>query len=362
MELYEKLLDRIAEHPMGAPRDETILAILQELFDVEEAWLALGMSLKGLPVTKIAERAGIAVDRASTLLEQMANKGIIYCVKSEKGAQYALMPPMPGFFEFSLMKGERNPRTDRMGKLWDDYFKKALANEMHGTSIPMSRVVPVQKSIPYDGMDIFPHEHAVELVESSPNVALGKCQCRFSVQKCHAPLDVCIMLNNWADFTIDRGLAVKISKEQALEALQRARDAGLVPTCTNTKGPVPYICNCCPCCCFMLRGIIEFKHSTLATSSFIAVVDQNTCVGCGECTEKCPFGAMALNEEDKAETRPERCYGCGVCSTSCPEEAISMARRREGPEPYETGKSLILDIAKDKHKTRGFEMEKGQKK
>jgi len=362
MELYEKLLEKIAEHPMGAPRDETILAILQELFEQEEAWLALSMSLKGLPATKIAEQAGIAVDQASVLLERMANKGVIYSVKCEKGALYALMPPMPGFFEFSLMKGERNPRTDRMGKLWNDYFKNALADEMHGTSVPMSRVVPVQRSIPYGGMDIFPHEHAVELVESSPKAALAKCQCRFSVQKCHAPLDVCIMLNNWADFTIARGLAVRISKEQAIEALQRARDAGLVPTCTNTKGPVPYICNCCPCCCFMLRGVIEFKHSTLAASSFIAVVDRDACVGCGECTERCPFDAMALDEENKVETSPERCYGCGVCSTICPEHAISMARRKESPEPYENGRSLILDIAKDKQKTDRLDVEKGRKK
>lgn len=351
MTLYEKLLEKIAEHPMGAPRDETILAILRELFDVEEAELALSMSLKGLSASEIAGQAGISLERASSLLEGMANKGIIYCVKTGKGARYALMPPMPGFFEFSLMKGERNPRTDRMGKLWDNYFKNALADEMHGTSIPMSRVVQVQKSIPYEGMEIFPHDHAVELVNSSLNVALGKCQCRFSVQKCDAPLDVCIMLNNWADFTIDRGLAVKVSKDEAIEALHRARDAGLVPTCTNTKGPVPYICNCCPCCCFMLRGVIEFKHSTLAKSGFIAVVDETACIGCGECTERCPFGAMALNAQEKAETTSGRCYGCGVCSVYCPEGAISMARRKEIPEPYDSGQSLIMDIARDKRKS-----------
>jgi Pyruvate/2-oxoacid:ferredoxin oxidoreductase delta subunit len=237
-----------------------------------------------------------------------------------------------------------------MGKLWDEYFTKALADEMHGTSVAMSRVVTIDKSIPY-GMDIFPHEHAIQLVGDSPKVALGQCQCRFSVQKCDAPLDVCIMLNNWADYTIERGLAVEVSKGQAIDALRRADEAGLVPTTTNTKGPVPYICNCCPCCCFMLRGVVEFKQSTLATSSFLAVVDEDACTGCGECVERCPFDAMVLDDEDKAETSAERCYGCGVCSSTCPAEAISMTRRTESPEPFETGQSLILDIARDKRKT-----------
>ncbi len=358
MDFYERLLEKIAEHPMGAPRDETVLTILRDLFDPDEAQLALSMSLKGSTAEEIAEKAGISPDRTSFLLEQMSNKGVIYCAKSRKGPRYALMPPMPGFFEFSLMRGERNPRTERMGKLWDEYFKKALADEMHGTSVPMSRVIPVQKSIPYEGMDIFPHEHAVMLVENSSNIALGQCQCRFSVGKCEGPLDVCIMLNNWADFTIERGIAVKISKEVAIDALQRARDAGLVPTCTNTKGPVPYICNCCPCCCFMLRGIIEFKHSTLASSSFIAVVDLDRCIGCGECTEKCPFDAITLNEEDKAEISPDRCYGCGICTTRCPEDAVSMATREKRPEPYDDGGTLLMDIARDKGKTHGRTTEK----
>ncbi len=362
MELYERLLEKIAEHPMGAPRDETVLAILEELFDQDEAQLALSMSLKGSTADAIAAEAGISPDRASRLLEQMANKGIIYCIKTHKGARYALMPPMPGFFEFSLMKGERNPRTERMGRLWNDYFNKALADEMHGTSVPMSRVIPIQKTVPYEGMDIFPHEHAVRIVESSDNVALGKCQCRFSVGKCDAPLDVCIMLNNWADFTIDRGLAVEVSKEQAFDALQRARDAGLVSTCTNTKGPVPYICNCCTCCCFMLRGIVEFKQSTLAASSFIARVDRDACIGCGECAEKCPFDAIALNEEDKAEISQDTCYGCGLCAVTCPEDALSMAGREDSPMPYETGQSLLMDIAGDKRKRRNPDTDNERKK
>jgi electron transport complex protein RnfB len=211
-------------------------------------------------------------------------------------------------------------------------------------------VVTIEKTIPY-GMDIFPHEHAIRLVEDSPHVALGQCQCRFSVQKCDAPLDVCIMLNNWADFTIHRGLAVKVSKDEAIDAMQRADQAGLVPTTTNTKGAVPYICHCCPCCCFMLRGIVEFKQSTLASSSFLAVVDKDACVGCGDCVERCPFHAMVLDEDDRAQTTAEHCYGCGVCFSACPCEAISMTKRAKSPEPYDTGRSLILEIARDKGQT-----------
>lgn len=348
-ELYEALRRKIDQHPMSAPEDETIIALLRELFEPEEAELALSMSFKGLEAQEIARRAGITDEMAGRLLERMAGKGIIYCAKSGNRPRYALMPPMPGFFEFSLMKGEKTARNIRMGQLWERYFVNALGMSMHGTSIPMSRVIVVDQKIAY-GMTIFPYEHAAELIRSSAKIALGQCQCRFSAGKCDAPLDVCIMLNNWADFTVERDLAVPISEERALDALRRAHEAGLVHTTTNTKSPVPYICNCCSCCCYMLRGVVELKRNTLASSRFLAKVDLELCSGCGLCQSHCPFGALEYDDQGKAEVIVQQCYGCGLCSTTCPEDAISMVVRSVFREPYDSGKSLLSDIATDKQR------------
>jgi Pyruvate/2-oxoacid:ferredoxin oxidoreductase delta subunit len=332
---------------MSAPADETIISLLQELFEPQEAELALSLAFSPLDAGEIARRAGLSEEDTLVLLEKMANKGVIYSVRSQSATRYALMPPMPGFFEFSLMRGEETPRTIKMGSLWENYFTKALGNAMHGTSVRMSRVIPLNQSIGY-GMEIFPYEHTVELVRNSERVALGQCQCRFSARKCHAPLDVCIMLNNWADFTITREIAAEISEEEAFQALIRARDAGLVHTTTNTKGPVPYICNCCPCCCYMLRGVVELKRDTLASSRFQASVDEALCTGCGQCLEACPFDALESHEEGSIEVTAAQCYGCGLCTSVCPADAISMTIRKESAVPYDSGKTLLLDIAKDK--------------
>jgi len=350
-EIYEALRRKIDQHPMGAPEDETIIALLEELFEPEEARLATAMSFKALEAGEIAQRAGMGEELARRLLEAMADKGIIYSVRSGDRTRYALMPPMPGFFEFSLMKGEKTARNMRMGRLWEQYFNRALGSSMHGASIPMSRIIAVDQKIAY-GMDIFPHERAAELVKNSTKIALGQCQCRFSAGKCDAPLDVCIMLNNWADFTVDRGLAVAISEEAALDTLRRAQEAGLVHTATNTKGPVPYICNCCPCCCYMLRGVVQLKRDTLASSRFVATVDLERCSGCELCQSRCPFEAVQYDDQGKAEIVIEQCYGCGLCSATCPEEAISMAVRSAFREPYDNGKLLLSAIAGNRQQHR----------
>jgi|Deesub1362A_J573_1020465.scaffolds.fasta_scaffold03217_3 NAD-dependent dihydropyrimidine dehydrogenase PreA subunit len=51
-------------------------------------------------------------------------------------------------------------------------------------------------------------------------------------------------------------------------------------------------------------------------------IDEEKCIGCGNCVPYCPVSAISLNE--KAEIDRERCVECGVCyrSGACPVDAI----------------------------------------
>jgi ferredoxin len=51
-------------------------------------------------------------------------------------------------------------------------------------------------------------------------------------------------------------------------------------------------------------------------------IDQDACIGCGECVSLCPMGAISLDETSSID--PDECAECGVCSRSrvCPADAI----------------------------------------
>ncbi len=62
-----------------------------------------------------------------------------------------------------------------------------------------------------------------------------------------------------------------------------------------------------------------------------AVVDQDSCSGCGICRSQCPFAGIEVKpaEESKgrrpsAEVIEAACQGCGICSSACPSGAISI--------------------------------------
>jgi heterodisulfide reductase subunit A-like polyferredoxin len=55
------------------------------------------------------------------------------------------------------------------------------------------------------------------------------------------------------------------------------------------------ICNCCSCCCGAMNA---HRNGTpmLASSGYVAVVDEALCAGCGECAEVCQFAAICVDD------------------------------------------------------------------
>ena len=72
----------------------------------------------------------------------------------------------------------------------------------------------------------------------------------------------------------------------------------------------------------------------LASSGYIARVDETLCIGCGDCGEYCQFQALTLADYH-SQVDFARCMGCGVCVGQCPQGAISLARAPQKGEPLE---------------------------
>ena len=334
-DVYDRLADRLDAIPNGFARTESgvELKLLAKLFEEDEARLASVMRLSFERPSAIAERAGVEPDGVDDVLRSMVKRGLIRSQDSGDGAVYGLIPFVVGIYEYSL------PRMDEeMARLFEEYYRETRGGAMTHSEPAVHRVIPVGESIPVD-LEIFPHERALEYVEAAKSWGVRDCICRTQQRLvgkgCDYPIENCVVFAPVEGIFDGSETTRAISKQEAIAILGEAAAAGLVHSTMNQQGQIFYICNCCTCCCGILRGVSEFGIPTaVARSDFQAVVDAEACVGCGACSERCQFGALS-DAGEICVSDVDRCVGCGVCVSACAVGALRMERRSEGevPEP-----------------------------
>jgi electron transport complex protein RnfB len=329
---YRTLARQLDAIPNGFPATESgvELKLLAKIFTPEEALLASEMRLTLEPADVIAARAGMDPKWTHSTLKSMVRKGQIRAGRADKKLAFGLMPFAVGIYE------EQLPRMDaELAMLFEEYYCEAQGGFTRYAPA-VHRVIPVGEAVPAD-VEIYPYEQATELIENAKAWGVRDCICRVQQKLigkgCDRLLESCLGFAPVENVFDSSEMTRAISKEEALDILRRTEDAGLVHSPGNFRDGHNYICNCCTCCCGVLRSVAEFSVPTaIASSGFVAVVDVELCAGCGDCVARCQFGALAV-PDDLCLVDAGCCVGCGLCVTTCPTEALRLVRRPEGKIP-----------------------------
>lgn len=93
----------------------------------------------------------------------------------------------------------------------------------------------------------------------------------------------------------------------------------------------------------------QMMHSDLLPS-----VKDAKCIGCGNCNQWCPTGAINVGENSKASVDRETCIGCGECTVTCPESAIGINWKTSADAIQEKMVEYTMGVMKNKKNKVGF--------
>jgi NAD-dependent dihydropyrimidine dehydrogenase PreA subunit len=174
---------------------------------------------------------------------------------------------------------------------------------------------------------ILPYDDVRNILLSAKSFGVRDCICRLQQDRvghhCDFPLKTCLYFSS-----VERSASpLDVSREEALATLDKFEEIGLVHTVSNVIKGIGYVCNCCGCCCGILRGINEYGiENSVAQANYFAVIDPEECLGCGTCVERCQVHAISESDGVSVVDR-KRCIGCGLCVTGCPNNVAKLQRK-----------------------------------
>ncbi|MBN2284785.1 MAG: 4Fe-4S binding protein [Deltaproteobacteria bacterium] len=320
-----KVLDTL---PNGFPATESGVEIklLKKVFTPEQAALFCDMRLTFETAEDVARRTGRPLEGLEELLISMGEAGQLFALQFGETRYFKMMPWIFGIYEFQLGRIDRE-----FAELMEEYAP-TFARQFFEHTPQLMQVLPVEEEI-FLQHQALPYEKVSTLIEQGQSFLVNECICKKEQgllgNPCSRPLEVCLAIAPVPGIFDDSPLGRVITRDEAYELLRQCEEAGLVHLTGNIQNGQIFICNCCGCCCGVLRSIMELgiPASSVVNSHYCAQIDADRCSGCGICAdERCQVKAI---EEVNGEYRviPERCIGCGLCISTCPTEAIRFVRK-----------------------------------
>jgi len=351
-EKSEKIWQKAAKRIVGAgyvpfPISDTLIDLLKVLMTEEQAQFVHQVFKKSsLRMDQIKERTDLDDASIMNMLNDLMDGGVIVSSFSRTTGVdiYRLMGPFPGMFEYTFMRGESTEKEKKLVLLFEKMFDEMVevvqknydvVTKMSKDSPPITRIVPVEELIDVGQEEVVPREELSKILDEYDIFAKAHCYCRHEKDLLNDPCKVtkekynCLLLDKSAKYCIDHNFGEAITREDAKRVLQEAEDIGLVHKIFHVHldpmRKIEGICSCCKCCCGPFQTYYRGMGPFHSLTSYLAKINEDDCIGCGTCVEKCPMETIELVDAI-AVINEEKCIGCGVCAHHCPEEAINLER------------------------------------
>ena len=355
-QVYRDLQKHLDKLPISYPATESgvEIRILKHLFTPEEAKTATQLSMIPEPLKRIYKRvkkSGMSIEELQQLLDHMVYKGIIMPGKEGDEKLYSNAPLAIGMYEFQVDRLTKDFVKDMF-----QYEDEAFDEELAKTKIPQLRTIPVGKSIPVpEKYQVSTYDNIREIIENADGpFGVANCICRQAndlIGKSCTKTDLretCLLTSRFAaEYYTSMGIGRYITKDECLDILEKAQEAGLVLQPVNSQYP-DAICCCCGDCCGILKYMKKYpRPADYYATNYYAEVDPELCTGCQICVERCQLEASVMTN-GVAAINLDRCIGCGNCVVTCESNAVQLKKKEAETLPPKDMNDMYAKILSKK--------------
>jgi len=352
-EIYERWTEYMTNGRMKFTEDEHRMRMITSFISPEEAAFTTGFPLTAKTIEEIAEIMQMGIPELKEKIEALARKGVIYESIRGGSVRYRMWSFQEIFMRVPLWPGRDEEPIRTMSQHGNKYYPSMYV----GRNAPAHaglRSIPIDETV--EGPSRFlPFEDIMQVVDNYEFYSVSYCCCRMRYNldpdypDSPFPMETCLHFNELGRYIVKNGLGREITKEETLEILKRAADAGLVHGLQNTEEAAETICNCDIEYCTFLRPYHQLGlDKSMDPSNYAVQVTPEACKACGLCVRRCPmdaiqmkFSAQSTNKFRKAVVvDTDVCIGCGVCVHKCPSESITLKRKETITRPPKTGREL----------------------
>lgn len=280
--------------------------ILEPVVTDEMADVCMTMAIREKVTAKtVAKRSGKTEEECHRLLLGLADIGVCFVNTIEGEDTFWYETWVPGIMEMMTNHPVNPIKYPQIAEAFEEYgrIRGAKTAGMTPVGIGLMRVIPIEKAIDGESRRAS-YEELSKHIEEHDIFSVSNCACRtvreIMGEGCgHLKEDMCIQLGHAAEYYIRTGRGREVSKEEVYEILRRAEENGLMHEIPNLDGDgkTHAICNCCGCGCLSMRTAEMFLNVDMVRSNYVAQVETEKCVACGQCVENCPVNALYLGQK-----------------------------------------------------------------
>jgi len=288
----------------NAPEYYSLAAILSD--DLADVAAAAGLRHERT-AQYLAKKVGRPVEEVHKMALELADMGVFRVTTDPADGQdrFFMQIFAPGIMEMLVNNKEQLAAHPEVGKAFEEYTRIRMATmaPMLPNGYGLMRVIPIESAIK-DNPDANPYEIISYYLDKYDTYSVAPCSCRASRRTIgegcgHLEEDMCVQMGKGAEYYIRTGRARQVSREEVEQLLHKAEENGLMHNIPNIEeaGDSAAICNCCVCSCFGLRVGMMFGAKDAIRSNYVAKIEEDKCVACGQCVENCPANALKMGQK-----------------------------------------------------------------